>query len=91
MNRRWKYPLKLAFFGLTPEYKQSMHGAIFMLCYKVPGFSHTEVYNMPCHLRSYYIKEYTEWRKAENETAENAQQGQEAAYQQYVNTQQNPE
>jgi len=89
MNRRWKYPLKLAFFGLTPEYKQSVHAAIFMLLYKCPGFTHHDLYTMPVHLRSFYIKEYGEWKKAENENEQNAQQGQEEAYQQYVNTQQN--
>ena len=60
--------------------------------YKVPGFSHTEIYNMPIHLRSFYLKEYQEWKKAENETAssQTAEQGQEQAYQQYQNTHKNP-
>ena len=82
--------MKLAFFGLTPEYKQSVHSSIFMLLYKVPGFTHKDLYNMPIHLRTFYLKEYKEWKKAENETSETAQQGQEQAYQQYQNTHQNP-
>ena len=82
--------MKLAFFGLTPEYKQSVHSAIFMLLYKAPGFTHTELYNMPVHLRSFYIKQYKEWKEAENETAQNADQAQDQAYQQYQNTHQNP-
>ena len=61
-----------------------------MLLYKVPGFTYDELYTMPIHLRTFYFKEYKEWKKAENQTAENADQGQEQAYQQYVqNHQQN--
>ena len=78
--------MKLAFFGLTPEYKQSVHSSIFMLLYKVPGFTHSDLYNMPIHLRTFYLKEYNEWKKAENESAEqqqNPQQSQEQAYEQY--------
>tara|TARA_B100000424_G_C22939646_1_gene500018 strand:+ start:914 stop:1066 length:153 start_codon:yes stop_codon:yes gene_type:complete len=47
---------------------------------------------MPIWLRIYYLKEYKEWKKAENENAsgqESADQGQEAAYQQYLKTRQN--
>lgn len=90
MNRRWKFPLKLAFFGLTPEYKQSVHSAIFMLMYKVPGLNFQALYNMPVHLRSFYTKEYREWKEAENKTAESSDQAQDQAYQQYQNTHQNP-
>tara|TARA_R110000851_G_scaffold245511_4_gene398251 strand:- start:4008 stop:4196 length:189 start_codon:yes stop_codon:yes gene_type:complete len=61
-----------------------------MLLYKVPGFTHHDLYNMPVHLRSFYMKEYREWREAENATADNPEQGQEQAYQQYQNTHQNP-
>ena len=84
--------MKWAFFGLTPKYKQDLHSTIFLLLYKVPGFTHDDLYNMPIWLRIYYLKEYKEWKKAENENAsgqESADQGQEAAYQQYLKTRQN--
>ena len=81
--------MKLAFFGLTPEYKQSVHSAIFMLLYKVNGFTHRDLYTMPVHLRTFYLKEFDEWKKAENAQEQNAQDGQEEAYQHYVNSQQN--
>ena len=91
MNRRWKYPLKLTFFGLTPEYKQSVHSAIFLLCYKVPGFTHKDIYNMPIHLRAFYLKEYKEWKKAENDAdKQTGEQSQQQAYDQYQQTQKNP-
>ena len=44
---------------------------------------------MPIWLRSFYLKEYREWKKAENENSQSADQGQEEAYQQYIKTRQN--
>ncbi len=82
--------MKLAFFGLTPQYKQSVHQTIFLLLYKVPGMTWTDVYNMPIHLRTFYVKEYKEWKEAENETAQTSDQAQDQAYQQYKNTHQDP-
>ena len=62
-----------------------------MLLYKAPGFTHTELYNMPIYLRRFYTEQYKEWREAENETSEqSAEQGQDQAYQQYKNTPKNP-
>ena len=66
-----------------------------MLIYQVKGFTHKELYNMPIYLRKFYIKEYKEWRKAENENAQqsgdqNSEQAQDQAYQQYVKTHQKP-
>ncbi len=61
-----------------------------MLMYKVPGLTHQDLYNMPIYLRTFYMKEYREWREAEMETADSSKQGQEQAYQQYQNTHQNP-
>ena len=62
-----------------------------MLLYKAHGFTHTELYNMPVYLRRFYTEQYKEWREAENENSETAEQGQDQAYQQYKNTHQNPE
>ena len=64
-----------------------------MLLYQVKGFTHKELYNMPLYLRKFYIKEYKEWKKAENENAkseQNSEQAQDQAYQQYVKTHQKP-
>ena len=64
-----------------------------MLLFQVKGFTHKELYNMPIHLRNFYLKEYREWRKAENENAkqeQNSDQAQDQAYQQYVKTRQKP-
>ena len=49
------------FFGLTPEYKVILHREVFGLCYNGNGgFTHSEVYNMPIHLRHFYIKQLTD-------------------------------
>tara|TARA_R100000322_G_scaffold164183_1_gene128351 strand:+ start:358 stop:543 length:186 start_codon:yes stop_codon:yes gene_type:complete len=59
--------------------------------YKVPGLNWEALYNMPIWLRSFYLKEYREWRKAENENAgPSSEEAQDQAYQQYKNMHQNP-
>lgn len=46
------------FFGLTPDYKIGLHEEIFSLCYYGKGgFTWGEVYELPIHLRRYYIKQ----------------------------------
>ena len=46
------------FFGLAPDYKLGLHEEIFSLCYHGKGgFSWEEVYNLPIHLRRYYIQQ----------------------------------
>ena len=50
-----------AFFGLTPEYKLSIHDTIFaMVTYGKGGWTFTDVYNLPVFLRMYYMKKLTE-------------------------------
>ena len=44
------------FFGLSLEYKLGMHEEIFAVCYAGKGgFIWSDVYNMPVHLRKFYI------------------------------------
>jgi hypothetical protein len=46
------------FFGLTSDYKLGLHEEIFSLCYYGKGgFSWDEVYNLPIHLRRFYISQ----------------------------------
>lgn len=59
-----------------------------MMVYK-GGFSHTEMYNMPIHMRRFYIEEYREWRKEENKSQEDSEQQQNQAYEAYSKGQQN--
>lgn len=56
----------LAFFGLTPEYKVSVHDTIFsMVTYGKGGWTFTDVYNLPVFLRMYYMKKLTDSIEAE--------------------------
>lgn len=49
------------FFGLGLEYKAGIHEEIFSLCYYGQGgFTWNEVYNLPIHLRRFYIKKVNE-------------------------------
>ena len=46
------------FFGLTTEYKLGLHEEIFSLCYfGKGGFTWNEVYELPIHLRRFYIQQ----------------------------------
>ena len=62
------------FFGLGPEYKLGLHKEIFSLCYHGQGgFSWDEVYNLPIHLRRFYIMEINKIVEQRNK-AESEQQ-----------------
>ena len=59
------------FFGLTADYKKGLHEEIFSLCYfGKGGFTWHEVYDLPIHLRRFYIQQVSkaieEKNKAEN-------------------------
>lgn len=46
------------FFGLGTEYKLGLHEEIFSLCYYGKGgFTWSDVYDLPIHLRRYYIQQ----------------------------------
>lgn len=50
--------MRCHFFGLTPEYKIGLHEEIFSVCYYGKGgFTWNEVYDLPIHLRRYYLKQ----------------------------------
>jgi len=62
-----------AFFGLTPEYKLGLHQEIFSVCYAGKGgFTFNEVYDMPIHLRRYYIRLLSEQIERENKQYEDS-------------------
>lgn len=66
------------FFGLTTEYKLGLHEEIFSLCYfGKGGFTWNEVYELPIHLRRFYIQQVSkaieEKNKAEKSEYSKAQ------------------
>ena len=62
------------FFCRGPEYKLGLHKEIFSLCYHGQGgFSWDDVYNLPIHLRRFYIMEINKIVEQRNK-AESEQQ-----------------
>lgn len=61
------------FFGLTSEYKLQVHKLLFTLAYFSEGaFSHTELYNMPIYLRTFYTKQLEEVKEEEQKAMKSA-------------------
>lgn len=61
------------FFGLGTEYKLGLHEEIFSLCYYGKGgFTWEEVYELPIHLRRFYIQQITKAVEAKNKAEEEA-------------------
>ncbi len=59
----------LGFFGLPAEYSVALHKEIFTLIYHGGGgFILSEVYNLPVHLRKFYLKELADTKKRESES-----------------------
>lgn len=55
-------------FGLTAEYKFEVHKAMMITAHYSKGaFSVMDLYNMPVYLRNFYMKQFGELKKKENE------------------------
>ena len=68
--------MALAFFGLTPDYRNILFTQIHDLVYHGGGgFIHSEVYNMPIWVRKFHIHKVSEWNKKRNEEMKKAQKG----------------
>jgi hypothetical protein len=64
-----------AFFGLTPEYRVTLHKQIFdLIYYGKGGFNWSDVYEMPIWLRIFYIRSINDALKAEAKANEKANQ-----------------
>lgn len=62
------------FFGLTSEHKVEIHKALFNLLYYSNGsFTFHDVYTMPVHLRTFYLKHLESTKKTEAEAIKKAQ------------------
>ena len=65
--------LQLSFFGLSPYNKLDIHQSIFYFIYGTPGFTFSDVYNMPVHLKNFYLREFMDFKKKEKEQIDKAQ------------------
>ena len=67
-------PSILTFFGLTPEYRQSIFSQIHEIVFHGNGgYDWHTLYNMPIWLRNFTFKKIEEWYKKQEE-AQNKQQ-----------------
>ena len=71
-----QFRLLLRFFGLTPKNKLEIHQSIFYFIYGTPGFSFGDVYDMPVHLKNFYIREFMDFKKKEKEQIDQSNQKQ---------------
>jgi hypothetical protein len=60
------------FFGIGPEYIQSVYEEIFLLKY-YGNWSFTESYNLPILIRRWFLKRLVEQKEKEKEELEKAQ------------------
>ena len=63
----------LAFFGLTPEYRKYLFDQVHQIVFHGQGgYTFTEVYELPIHLRKYIFHEIKEhWEKLNNTDTNN--------------------
>jgi len=74
VNRRHLiFPLGLAFFTLPPNYKVQLHTQIWEMVHYGNGFTWSDVYFMPIHLRNFYFKQLVDFKKKEAEENKKAQ------------------
>lgn len=67
-------PSILAFFGLTPEYRQNIFSQIHEIIFHGNGgYDWHTIYNMPIWLRNFTFRKLEEWYKKQEE-AQNKQQ-----------------
>jgi hypothetical protein len=69
-------PSDWTLFGLTPEYKLTINQEIFDLVFHGKGFTYEDAYNMPVHIRHFFIRKlqkyFEDQRNAEAKAAKEA-------------------
>ena len=55
----------LTFFGQPPENRAAIHEELFNIAYYGNGFNHSELYNMPLPLRSFYAEKLVKAKETE--------------------------
>jgi hypothetical protein len=60
--------LGLAFFTLPPNYTKLLYEELFFLVFQGGGgFTFSDVYNLPLHIRRLYVNQLLDIKKKENE------------------------
>jgi len=67
VRRTLLYRLRLPFFGLTPQYRKYIFDQIHQIVFHGKGgYSFTDVYELPIHLRKYIFHTLKEHYEKEN-------------------------
>lgn len=68
MSRTWRFLWTTPFFGLSPEYTKQLHESIFnLVTFGKGGWTWSDVYNLPIHLRAFYMKQLSSILEKETE------------------------
>ena len=71
---RLQWKSLLSFFGLQPKHKKDIHEEIFQLIYYGKGgFTFDEAYNLPIHIRRFYLQRLTKQYADEQKEVEKQQ------------------
>ena len=67
-KKRWLCPSEWGFFGQGSNYGPVIQDQIFdLMYYGKMGWTYTELYRLPVHLRRYFYLKLADTRKKENE------------------------
>jgi hypothetical protein len=64
--------LESTFFTLPPDYKKGLYEELFFLVFHGGGFTFSDVYNLPLHIRRMYANMLIDIKKKENEQIQKA-------------------
>ena len=62
----------LGFFTLPNNYSADLHNQLFEMCYYGNGYTFSDVYKMPVHIRVFHYKKLAEAKKKEKQDTDKA-------------------
>ncbi len=62
----------MGFFTLPNNYSADLHNQLFEMCYYGNGYTFSDVYKMPVHIRVFHYKKLAEAKKKEKEDTDKA-------------------
>lgn len=70
MKKKWRFRLVRNFFGLSNDYIKSVYEEFFVMMYH-GNWSYVEAYNLPIHIRRFFMMKLHGQIEAESEAARN--------------------
>ncbi len=72
-KKRWLCPSRFSFFGLASNYRGVLQDEIFdLMYYGKMGFTYSDLWNMPTHIRRYFYRKLADIKKKEHEAEKEA-------------------